>query len=833
MSLSVRHNVRIEHWRRGFGTHSFKCLISSVTMFLMVTLLPNFATAANPVESNQVFQRLELQLANAEERIKNGNLGSLSTRSIRQSVEDVVDQVADIRTMSSVESMRIERLLAALGPAPEDGVEDTTVRSNRTDLSRNLASHQGLTKRADLIIARAEQALTDLTRETRLRFQKYLFQKSVSPLDISSWTAALPELVKLSFYSYVKVPAEWVSALSVDPDRANKVIWYLLISLVAAAAGWPLRRWFLNRYGRRLDIKEPSYANRLLAAFVEGVAYGLIPVLFVIGVGVLFTNDSQLGFELRVIIEALVRYLAIFFIGYGLIRAVFTPDLSAWRLTPLHTGASTRVVQRLQSVLVIFVVFGGIGQSLTWASPSDALESTYAFAYAVTLYPALWALLRHRVWRSGDKIGISNASPFWARARNLAALALLTIPISAAMGYPKFALFLIDTLMRTGVVVSGFLALRWLGRSAFNEIVTSTGGLGYKLRAFLELSDDGASRLRFWLHLALDFMLLIVTVSALLPVWGVSTDETLNWLGRLFRGVKIGSYTFSLLDFVLAITFFAAIMLATRLIQRGLERHFLPKVVRDIGVRDALRTGIGYIGVLIASLVGISTFGLDLSNLALIAGALTVGLGFGLQNIVSNFVSGLILLAERPIKPGDWIIVGGHEGTVKKVNVRSTEIETFQRASVIIPNADLIATPVTNWTHKNALGRLEVRIGVAYGTDVNMVRDTLLELARAHPMVLSDPEPAVVFSDFGASSLDFELRCFLHDIGWVVIVASELRFSINDVFAEKGIDIPFPQRVVHLASPELVANPIKTTQGSGTPIKDHELTPSQTGSDGE
>ncbi len=802
---------------------SAKLVLTALTLAFAV-LFSGPAATSDLAQSGEVFKNWERQLETVEERVQDGSLGELSTRALRHSMRRVMEQVEEVRVTSTAEVVRIGRLLAALGPAPEDGIEDPAVQSKRAELTAGLALHEGQLKRVGLIGARAEQALADLTRETRLRFQKHLLQKGVSPLSLSPWIIALPEVAGLMVRSYVEAPVQWISEISSDPEHAGVAFRFGLISIALAAAGWPLGRWLLARFGRRPDVTEPSYARRLLAAFVEAVALGLIPVLFVAAVGILFTNDTLLGLELRVVVGALARYLVIFFVGYGLIKAVFTPDHAAWRLTPLHSGASRRVVQRLHTVLLVFVLFGGIGQSLSWATPSDALESTYYFAFAMTLYPALWALLRHRVWSKGGRAAVAAdasgvepdadqphldlsqpdiASPlrFWTRARTIITMALFAIPVSAAAGYPKLTGFLIDASMLTGLVVAGFLALRWLGRGVCNELLTNQDGVGHRLRSFLELSDEDGLRLRFWIYLIFDLVLILAAISALLPLWGVGGEETLAWLAHLFRGIQIGSYTFSLLDLVLAITFFAAIMLATRLLQRGMERHFLPNVVRDIGVRDALRTGVGYVGVVIAGLVGISTLGLDLSNLALIAGALSVGLGFGMQNIVSNFVSGLILLAERPIKPGDWIVVGDHEGTVKKVNVRSTEIETFQRASVIIPNADLIASPVTNWTHKNLLGRIEIPIGVAYGSDVEMVRDSLLALARAHPMVLTDPQPQVVFRDFGTSSLDFELRCFLRDISWVVIVGSELRFSIYKEFNAKGIEIPFAQHVVHMAPP--------------------------------
>jgi len=827
----------------------FLATLLALTLFLSGSVP---ALSAEPDKSTRLFEHWERQLDTAQERVDGGILGPMSSRAYRRLVQEVMDEVASDRTQSVKEVGRIRELLESLGPEPEDDSEDPDVRSKRSDLTKTLAQYQGRVQRAGLIVARAEQILDELSRQSRLRFRDNLLQTHVSPLTPASWFVAVPEFADLLYQSYVVAPADWMSQIIKDPERSGRAFSLILIAVIVAAAGFPLGRWLLERYGRRPDIAEPSYARRLFAAFVEAVARGLIPVLFVIGVIVFFTDDSLLGFVLRVVVEGLASHLAIFFIGYGLIRAVFTPDLSAWRLTPLHTGASKRVVTALQRVLIIFVVFGGIAQSISWATISDALLSVYALVYATALYGALWAMLKHRVWlTSGGSVASAPGdtvpdqvprvgSPFWARTRTITRLALLALPVSATFGYPNLAVFLINASILTGLAVGGFLTLRWLGHEASTELLASGEDRGRRLRAFLALTYQAGLRWRFWINLVLDLVLILLAVSVLLPIWGVGVADTLAGLARLFRGFQIGSYTFSLFDFLLAAALFVAIMVATRFLQRGLDRHFLASLVRDAGVRNALRSAVGYTGVVIAALVGISVIGLDLSNLALIAGALSVGLGFGLQNIVSNFVSGLILLAERPIKPGDWVVVGGHEGTVKKVNVRSTEIETFQRASVMIPNADLIASPVTNWTHKNVLGRLEVRIGVAYGSDVELVRDTLLELARAHPMVLADPEPMVMFMDFGASSLDFELRCFLRDIAWVVVVGSELRFAIDKAFRDKAIEIPFPQHVVHMAespaSKSTEAPPGEARGGLAKPKKAGKRgkpPPGALGSDGE
>lgn len=786
-----------------------KLLIAAVAIsFCLIQATPS--RADEPEAFELAYQYLDTTLTSVEASIEAGNFSSLTARSFRQTIEYVLDEADGLRDAAIEEQQRIERLMVPLGAAPEDGVEEEALRRERVALRSSLAQIEGRVTRADLIAARAEQALSDLGSKSREQFTDNLLEKRISPLQVSAWKTAIPEFFELIYQGYVEAPRAWFQQLQSDEDRAQTAIQLFLLSIAIAAAGWPLSKWLLRRFGRQSDIVEPSYARRMFAAAIEAVSRGLLPTLFVLCVSFLFLTNTDQGFELRLIVEELARYLIIFFIGYGLIKAVFTPDMLSWRLTPLHTGASTRVVKRLRVVLVVYVVIGAIGSSIAWTSLSEALESTSSFVAAMLIFPALWALLRHRVWLRGGATADEEAakssddelpppSKFWRRMRAILSFLLLSIPISAALGYPRLTLFLINAFILTGLAGAGLLALRWLLRGAFNEVLNGGHQISERVLDFLDIRDQGSARLQGWLNFVVDVILIVLTGAILLPLWGVNSDETVSWLARGFRGIQIGSYTFSIQDILLAIAIFATILLLTRIVQRLFDQHFLASLVRDIGVRTALKTGVGYIGVIIAGLVGISALGLDLSNLAIIAGALSVGLGFGLQNVVSNFVSGLILLAERPIKPGDWIVVGGHEGTVKKVNVRSTEIETFQHASLIIPNADLVASPVTNWTHKNVLGRLEVKIGVAYGTDVELVKETLLEIAKAHPMVALHPEPYVIFADFGASSLDFELRCYLRDIAWVVAVGSDLRFSINQAFNEKGIEIPFPQRVVHLS----------------------------------
>jgi small-conductance mechanosensitive channel len=224
-----------------------------------------------------------------------------------------------------------------------------------------------------------------------------------------------------------------------------------------------------------------------------------------------------------------------------------------------------------------------------------------------------------------------------------------------------------------------------------------------------------------------------------------------------------------------------------------LERNWLQGTAMERSAREALVTITGYTGTAIAVLVTLGIAGMEFSNLAILAGALSVGIGFGLQNIVNNFVSGLILLFERPIKTGDWIVVGDTEGYVKRISIRSTRIQTFDHADVIVPNSELISGRVTNWTLADKHGRIRVPVKVAFaGNDPEAIKRLLLEVAQAHPMVLKEPglEPIVLFLSFVDASLLFELRCFIANVNKGGQVISDLNFAIDAAFRANGVFPP-------------------------------------------
>jgi len=532
----------------------------------------------------------------------------------------------------------------------------------------------------------------------------------------------------------------------------------------------------------------------------EGVARGLIPALLFGGLlGWLQRTQGVFGGLFADLLGGVLLAATVFSISAALTRAVLSPERPEWRLTAQSAESANAIGYAMLGLLTVLSLELAYDYATAELATSAELRAGSVAVFTLLKGGFLLLLLRRRLWHRGPREPAPSKRrrerPRGLLFQRLLLAVVWAAIIAAALGYSTLADFLLSRLLHSIALLLLLLAARALIRELAAALTRSR-----LLRRTLGLRRITLRRLKFWFQVLFDPLVYLLAALWLVQIWGVPSEDLLRWTQAALTGFNVGSITISLADIAVALLVFAVAMALTRLIQRGLLNHALPQLTDNEGLHHSLSAAAGYLGLVIAIMLFVAALGINLESVALVAGALSVGIGFGLQNVVSNFVSGLILIVERPIKVGDWVLVGGNEGFVQKINFRATELQTFQRASVIIPNAELISTPVVNMTYDDRLARVEVQVGVDYDSDPERVREILLGCAREHLQVYKLPEPVVLLQDFSDNALLFELRCFIGEATHKSVVASDLRFAILAELRATGIGIPYPQRVVHFAA---------------------------------
>jgi small-conductance mechanosensitive channel len=782
----------------------------SVLACCLLTLCFSPAGAQDTPSKNEFQQQLDswnFKLEQAEtELVKMGPTESLLA-SIRQDVKKIQEETASVVSAATAEAERLRQLLQALGPPPEEGAppEEESVAQRRVQLQDQLSMFEGRVQQAELTAERARQLVARKSASVRRKAAEELFYRQPSPVSWSIISSAGPHFVS-ALKQLARAPLEaWAPAFTGGAARGD-VLRFFLAVVLAFVIGWPLRRELIRRYVRDRDTAQPTYTRRVVNAVMVAISRGVIPALLAFApLAALLARGSSRGIAGDMLVAALIGVIAVVLIS-GIARAALAPASPVgWRLTPLTDKSARGLYRRIRQVTVIAAVLFFIEfPAVRHLYISEELRIFYSFVGDTVLAAFIFALLPKRLWQTVEPTqveGLEKAAPMdWKiqLLRGAVAITAIAIPVSSLLGFITFAGYLTNNLLITGLVIGGFVVFHGLAREVLTIAFEREEAERVPVEGEEESRDRSGTLLRFWLVAAFDFALLLAAGLLLLWAWGVGLATFKEWTQLLLGGIKVGKFAISPADVLMAVLVFAAILFVTRILQRFLENRVFPRTRLDVGVRHSLKTSIGYVGLVIAAAAAISALGLDLSNIAIIAGALSVGIGFGLQNIVNNFVSGLILLAERPVKVGDWVEVGAHQGYVRRINVRATELQTFQRSSVIIPNSELLSSSVVNWTHKDSLARVDISVGVSYGSDIELVRDTLLECAQNHPNCIRYPQPFVLFLNFGDSALEFDLRFYVARADEMFRTGSEMRFAIVHAFREKGIEIPFPQRDLHL-----------------------------------
>ncbi|MDH3476046.1 MAG: mechanosensitive ion channel, partial [Rhodospirillales bacterium] len=542
----------------------------------------------------------------------------------------------------------------------------------------------------------------DLTEQMRARsfdmMVEHLFKPYPLPVLPATVARAVPEFVD-RLGQILRSPAAWWNGLPAHQRQAGTFRFLALIVILAVALGLGIRFALLRWLGRDPTIESPTYARRFYGALAEGLANGILPALFFGAFYYRVNSEAAIvgGLFAQAISSACLA-LILFSLAWALPRAVLAPELPAWRLVSVSAENARRIGRCVAFLAGVFALDLFLETAARDLEISAELHSLYLLVTNALEAGGVFALLRGNLWipeepspkpgreQTGEAAAGSGRAYFWRFLRLLVGAVALAAVIAPLIGYPNLGGYLIMIPLWSTLIIGALVLLRGLGRELIGVALRSRF-----LREQLAVGHGARQLLKFWVRGFLDLVLCLVGVFLVLPLWGIPLDDILDWTWKALEGIRIGDVTISVTDILAGIAVFVVAVVVTRLLQRLLSERVLPHTSLDSGLRHSLSAGFGYLGLVAAAALGIAALGLDLTNLALIFGALSVGIGFGLQHVANNFVSGLILLIERPIKVGDWVVVGTNEGYVKRIKLRATEIETFQRASIVIPNSEIVS----------------------------------------------------------------------------------------------------------------------------------------------
>ena len=803
--------------------------------FLAVLLCVLLSTGLHAREQAQrQLDAWKTEVTEAEKTLIRADLSATRIAQLRDRLEQIRTE-----TFKEIERLRpdlqnFQKRLDQLKPAEgQEGEEPEAIVKERAVVTERVTTLQAIIKQLEVNALTASQLSGRAAEMQRNRFLQRIFEPGPSILNPDMWIQGLKHSTAL--YERLQfIVKNWFKSTS---ETQTFVGWLARIGLlfVAWLIVWPGRKRLLRMVGPNLDDPEPSTLERLWRAVCIPVV-NVLTVLLTFYLLAAIAAQFRAGESLRIgqIAEIAVGAIIVFVFLSSLIRGVLAPAMPGWRLPVM----SDQLAPRLSSLLVLIAAVFAIGVFMTelasvlflpvqFTVMQSAIES---IAVVLLLVAALTTAVRavQTEAAEAEAAGMPPPAPVqtaglfsWiARIRGVVWILSAASLVALLIGYISLASFLSEQVISTGTVLVSVYLLHSLADEALTSGLERGQVLGDFLRRTFSMSDRAIERLGITLSTVVDILLALIALPLIVLQWTVTWIDLKSWLSIAFFGFRIGDVTISPSKILLAIVVLLVGLVLTRLIVQWLDTRLLRRTRFDRGIRDSIKTGANYAGIIIAFILAATYAGIDFTNLAIVAGALGVGIGFGLQSIVNNFVSGLILLAERPIRVGDWIVVGAEQGTVREINVRATEIETFDRSTVIIPNSTLITGTVKNWTHSDKMGRLSIPVGVTYNCDPEQVQALLLECAADHTMVLRAPEPYVYFKDFGASSLDFELRCYIIDVDNLLTVSSDLRYAIFKSLKEADIEIPFPQRDVNFKDMDRLERALSALPDGITPKKD-------------
>lgn len=763
--------------------------IALLTIWLLAALSPAMAadeTLIRQLETNAVQLQVELRKLTVLPR----------NTSTREAVQADRAGLSDIRTKAREAGLNVDGPLAEvtkqveeLGPLPEPGTtEPQSISQKRAILTSQLDRLQGLRKQFDLMALESEQAEARLTELQRERFLERIFSAERSVMDPRLWWDVLSGVNNFANIAIQRMRASWLTSTSLSQPPAllifpvgmlllwfitNRILPLLFSGLAPAPAGRP---------------EDMTALFKLWTAVWGGTRFVLAAVVGLILLNVALATAGYLPGTVETMFRALFTGVAAAIISAGLLYVVCSPGRPERRLVAVgeHAARTLPILAGLASFV------DQTGDNLQQLASSYNLSVSFVVGHSAVVALVLIILLTfalHLVRKEAAKGLTDGQTPYflvWTlRLMPLIWLLLVIAALALVFGFVAFSYFVASNLLSSLLIIVAFGTLHALVNAFCLALAEQMSGPGQLFRHFTGWSEAAISRAALLLRTLADVVLTLLAAVILIGMWTDVFFDAYSIFAAVRDGFSIGSIEVSPAALAIGLAVLIVGVLLTRWISKWLEFRVLRDTQMDPGVRNSIQSATSYAGYILASILALTATGVDFSNVALIAGALGVGIGLGLQSIVNNFVSGLILLAERPMRVGDWVVTRAGEGIVKKINVRATEIETFDNATIIVPNSNLITDSVMNWTHRDTVGRFTVPVSVAHGADPKFVQETLLKIAQDHPKVMRHPAPVVQLSRISQLSLDFDLRGYTQHVFDGVFVSSDIRMAIVEKLSKK------------------------------------------------
>jgi small-conductance mechanosensitive channel len=762
-------------------------------------VVPAPAEAPSAETADIDYAAWETDASRAENLIEAGTASTAFLTNLRATLAGWRARFLTAQDANAARIATIQAQINALGPAPAEGAtEPDTIAERRSALNDRLAEAQVPRLTATEAFNRADGLIREVDRILAERQARELLERDPAPLNPLNWPPALVALADTTLAVEREI-RERVQQRIVSGenwwDRAPFAGGLLFVALLLLTRS----RFIVGRWSERMQLEVAVRKGRGALAFVISLLQVLLPVVGLVLIGVAVGVVDLIGPTGLALIESTISLFVAIYLALWLAERLFPSNGeldAAFGVRPELRGS-------LRRNILLVALFVGLGTLTETLAGLDTVPPSARGVFVLPVYVGLSLSLlrlvslmrRHR--RTEMEASDDGETEIGFAARMLFAvgiavrIAAVLGPALAAVGYLNLA----EGIMIPTALTLGLIGLLVALQGPIRDTYALVSG---------KSQEESAQAL---VPVLVNLLLVIAVFPVLGPIWGMRPEQLSEIFTRFFEGFDLGGTRITPTIVLAVLAVFAIGLLATRMLQGALRSTVLPRTKLDVGSRNAVVSGVGYVGIALAAVIAITTAGIDLTALGVVLGALSVGIGFGLQNVVNNFVSGIILLIERPISEGDWIEVGPTMGIVKAISVRSTTIETFDKTDVIVPNADLISGTVTNWTRGNTIGRAIVTVGVAYGTDTRRVTEILHEIAMAQPLVAKYPEPGIDFLGFGADSLDFRMRMILRDVNNLLTVKNEVHHQIAERFAAEGIEIPFAQRDIWIKNPEALRAP--------------------------